>query len=788
MRRKLLVALLLFILAILVTPDLSRQLGIRSGYCVSAALFQLLSIGAFITWGGASLIPWFTVFAKEALLLSSLCGIVGEHFFVQAMRSPAPSSYESWHQNRQYLSRIPASTEEGERLLQFLERRWLAKANGFMAPMIDWVYPSFGIHLQIHPDTTSCYSRNPSFKLPKTYIKLAEAWKASLPDPKSFPFFLTRCFSLSDYLPNYINLQSMQDLQVILKTVEVQSKDPSFKLIIDCTPLFKNQSLSLWDSYQTELTEACKECGFSPQQLLCIQRVGEDEVGGIRLLPLKECSEKQIQAQERFLLERLGRFGFSANYIEWDRALSLFNHSATHKAPNNSVALPSIETFIADLEILAKSNQQLMVGATLELLKGLFSSLSQDSFEKALECPTKRAVVSFALSSIKEKLQSLKPTHSFHEITSSLEEVHSHLSTLLEVFRPFTPEDFATIYRERVALPERLQHLTSCTLHVSAMTALGGIIKAVEKTVGHFPHILYGDNSYFECIEAAETLGFAKPMEEASEQEIQEADLLLVQFNPVLKRGERSIDEYRIEKISETLRKCLDVRQGKPLTVALDSTIDFIHSSREYELLSAFAEEIEKGTLNIISYRSGSKLDLFGMDNYCGGALYMIHNRDSYWEAFSTLLTDPLLQTDLLSLNWFCLAYRYAAVQLDLYRKQIFDNTRVLFTKLSEEILCNSSYPYRVVPFANDADPAYLEIRVAGPFHRIKAQMLVGVSLMVNCLAEKEPIFTRPAFGFYHPNFTIIFGKKSSRVRLTLGLDPQQIEVLAKALNSLPRK
>jgi hypothetical protein len=41
-----------------------------------------------------------------------------------------------------------------------------------------------------------------------------------------------------------------------------------------------------------------------------------------------------------------------------------------------------------------------------------------------------------------------------------------------------------------------------------------------------------------------------------------------------------------------------------------------------------------------------------------------------------------------------------------------------------------------------------------------------------------HPIFYRPSLGLYHPNLTMIFSEKRTTIRLTLGLDPAQIDLL----------
>ena len=46
-------------------------------------------------------------------------------------------------------------------------------------------------------------------------------------------------------------------------------------------------------------------------------------------------------------------------------------------------------------------------------------------------------------------------------------------------------------------------------------------------------------------------------------------------------------------------------------------------------------------------------------------------------------------------------------------------------------------------------------------------------------------IFYRPSLGFYHPNFTMLFGEESSTIRLTLGLDPAQVDLLVECFEMI---
>jgi hypothetical protein len=322
------------------------------------------------------------------------------------------------------------------------------------------------------------------------------------------------------------------------------------------------------------------------------------------------------------------------------------------------------------------------------------------------------------------------------------------------------------------------------------MTSLTGILKAVEKTVGKPPRILYGENTFFECIYASELFAVASSVLQAGDQDLKDADLILAQFNPTLKRinlkaADFHTAEYHVEKISGILHKALKARDGDPLCIAIDCTFDFSISSRVRALLLEFQNEIESGALNIICYRSGIKFDLFGMDNYCGAPFYMIHNRDPKWSYFDALLTDPALQTDLLSLNWFCLAFQNAAPYLEAYRKQVFDNTHAVLSKIPLRLSSAKNTKYRVIPMQSDIDPTFIDIKIFGPLHEMRGSVLVGGYLTVKCMQAGFPLLYRPGIGFYHPNMSVLFADECTTVRLTIGLDPAQIEVIVDCLEKI---
>ncbi len=754
----------------------------RTFYYYASAALESVSLLAKFGWGLSYLSPQTAMIGKECLFLSQLCDSASQHLFAQIFKGSSsfgkvPFSHSSWHLNKMRLAQIPASSEEDQQLLNFLEKRWLAKSTGFFSSMVDWICPCFGISFQVHPETTGCcYARSPSIKLSQTYINRVEECKQSLPHPQEFPLILTRPFDIQDYLPSCIRVSQDETIPKVIEKIAAHNSP----IIVDLTHVLTEEDrekwLTAWEDYQEQFSQACKNRDLSLTDILCIQRLRQSSIGGIRLLPL---AAEEIDRQHLFLLDWISNFGLSANFIELDRS------SSPPQRPiqaDRSIS-PFKEEFIAFLRAFnwtsTHPQKNLMMQGALQVLKGLLNQLSEEKWNEIILSPTRSSVAQLSFSRIQEQLQLLsKEEMSFFDMAGHIEQIHANLSSLLEIFVPFNSADFPSMFRDVLTcIPEGLKSLTSYGIHSSGMTSVTGIFKAVERTLGKAPHVLYGENTYYECIKAAHLISDASSIEEASEEDWKEVDLILAQFNPVLKRVDTPVSEYKTERIADVVHKAITAREGKPLTLALDCTLDYIDSPKVGLLLTQFQEEIRKGSLNIVCYRSGLKFDLFGMDNYCGAPFYIIHAESSAWAAFDALLNDPVLQTDLLSLNWFCLAYQSAAPQLQLYCKQVFDNTRSFLSKIPSRLL-NQNSPYRIIPVEEGADPSFIDIKISGPLHQIRGSMLVGGYLSIKCMEGGHPIFYRPSLGLYHPNFTMIFCEERTTIRLTLGLDPAQIDLL----------
>jgi hypothetical protein len=735
----------------------------------------------------------------ELLLFSQLCKRVTSHSFTQmgkpqreeSSESVCPISHLSWQRNRETLSIIPATSAKDWQLLYFLQERWLSKMAGLYPLAVNWVYPCFqNNNIQINPNTNHAYARLLTTNLSNAYVHRREVWKQSLPHPHYFPLILTRPADIWTYLPPSIEFLPDETMQSFVERIACKLQEEKGVIIVDVTHL---------NSFSLLRKEGLPNGPDWNKRLICIQRLQQEGIGGLRILSLKGQSSKMLEQHHQFLLDWVSCFGLTANRVELDRwpaqhATQEWSSAPSHKFPPLGLRqsagiewkewLASISTYERQWQGVPP-DQSILIQGTFQILKGLFTELKEDAWLKIANCPTQKAVAQFSLHKILmqwEFLTQKKDKSSLFELASHLEQMHSDLSALLEIFSPFLSDRFHPIYLNLLSIPPLLKSLTSCGIHSSAMTSLAGICKAVQKTGGRAPRIIYGENTYFECVNAIKKIGSAIPIEQATEKDLAQVDLLLAQFNPVLKLGLHS--GYTVEKISESLHRILNAKKQIPLTLALDCTIDFLDSPKVAQLLQEFQQEIEEGTLNVVGYRSGNKFDLFGMDNYSGAPFFMIHNRDPKWFFFKALLTDPVLQADRLSLQWFCLAYQNVIPQLELYRKKIFENTRAVLHKLPKRLLQQTAN-YRVPPFEEAAEPGFIDIQVTGPFHKIKAAALVAGSLCLKSMEQGHPIFDRPSLGFYHPNLTMLFGQESSTIRLTLGLDPAQVELFADCLTTI---
>lgn len=779
---------------------LYRSLYLSMGACLG------LAAGLSITgWWASIICPWTALPKKECLFFSQLCSSAALSLFKAAIfqsfakiyvpgKGFAPISQKSWEFYRWQLNAVPVISEKESRLLTFLEKRWLAKGNGFYRAEVDWVCPCFQIPMQVHPETTNCYARDPFTSASIAYNNQVERWKQILPHPKIFPLILTRPYSLQKYLPNYHALFSQDSLALVLEKCRETASKSEGKTILDIGSVFPlNKSWEdSWNAFSKNVAALCREKNIDLNRLIFVQSFQEKDQGVLRLLPIENESSSQVQKDFEKLLEWISHAGLTATLVELDRDILSDIQTKDVQIDTKSrwihkeLCLSSLSQF-RNAYLSPNLQKKIMVLGFLDALQGLLNEIEEDKWQEIMRCPTRSSLVCLSMENIQEQFSEVlkeKASDPFFQTVCKVELMHANFTALLEIFSPFETLDFPKIYQDIVfpSFPDPALKIEA-GVHASGMTSLSGVLKAVNASLGKSPHVIYGENTYFECVHVLRE-GGGKSSLEAEEEDWKLLDLLICQFNPVLKRDIGDICQYKEEKVAENIRKALSLRKDKPFVVAIDSSLDYLHSHRFNALFQEFEKEIKEGIVNFICIRSGVKFDLFGIDNYSGAPFFTIHSSHPHWQIMDAVLKDPVLSTDPLSFNWFCLAYKYLPSHLEAYRKQIFENTRNLLNKVPSSLFQSES-SYRLIPMDGQVDPSFIDIKVKGRFHRMKIAALVGGILYLRCMQEGHPVFFRRSLGLYHPNFGILFGNESSTIRFTLGLDPGQVDVLASCFEKI---
>ncbi len=398
------------------TLSIFHQLSENTFYYYVGTAFETGSLLARFGWGLSHLTPWATTVRKECLFLSELCDSIGKRILGQiANRASSfgkiPRSQTSWQLNKEQLSQIPAFSKEDKQLLNFLERRWLAKTTGFFSSMVDLACPCFGITVQVHPDTTSgSYARSPSVKLSQTYLKRVDDWKQHLPHPQEYPLILTRPYDIQEYLPSCLEVSADEKVGTTVQRVALNLSGGS-KVIVDLSQVIaeknKQKWLESWTAYRHQFAQACRDQNLNPNLVICIQRVSQEFIGGIRLLPLLEESE----LHDHFLLGWISNFGLSANLIELDRWACPETLSLQEHVTPLSIDPQIKEEFISCLNAFdgktTHPEKNLMVEGTLRVLKGLLDHVSEEKWNTILSCPTRSSVVQMSFSKIQQRLELL---------------------------------------------------------------------------------------------------------------------------------------------------------------------------------------------------------------------------------------------------------------------------------------------------------------------------------------------------------------------------------------------
>lgn len=433
--------------------------------------------------------------------------------------------------------------------------------------------------------------------------------------------------------------------------------------------------------------------------------------------------------------------------------------------------------------------------ATTEILKGLINELSEKTWKELNESPDTRLLIQTALFRLSQHL-----AHAAHAIPAfdsspnakiafvrSIELMHAEITTLLSLFSPFTESEFEPIYQLHLThIPAKLRQFLKIGLGKTAMNTFAGINAAITRTTyPEQPHRVIDKNTYFEEVQV---IGYQKTTEEAlKDTKSKKVDLYVSEFNHNINIDPQHHHYTPTDIIGEVEKLIAQKPLTKYLTVAIDLTIDFTNSSKVEELLNHFENEILDGKINFIFFKSGLKFDMLGMDSYYGAPFYLINNGDKQWNEMNKMIKNPLYKTDLLSVQWFCLANKYAFQEMEDYRKVIFHNTRAILNQLPDPLNPKNKGSVQVSTSDPKMDTCFLDIKTPG-------RGLNALNLEERLINKFEKygsiLHARSSFGFTHTNYTVIMSSEGfpTNLRINPGLDPLDVKIINEFLDDIAKE
>ena len=348
---------------------------------------------------------------------------------------------------------------------------------------------------------------------------------------------------------------------------------------------------------------------------------------------------------------------------------------------------------------------------------------------------------------------------------------------LISILKPYNKEDFQNIYRKNLS-----QHISIDPLALVFSSGSGSLDAIIRGLIAYKPDLKIASSAqaYFETNLYLSDL---KTRSIHADQKIPQAllsesdplllsieEMVITKFVPDLMLLEKhfnisfSAKEYRQVDLISAIQKLLESRESKiPLTIALDSTLDKLHSKEIDRLISNFHEQIIQEKLNIILYRSSNKFDQLGMDKLNSGYVILYSADQQLRETFSRL-TGQVKGLDYQLLTHL---HKYAHHEIHNYNKLHYINAELLYKDLG--LLVNNPDSFLKIVPKYDKKLFFLDFRY--PAIKIETiadefRTLFFHHMIQNGRLNGIPIIRRASFGY---NETTIGDGGPNVIRLSLG-------------------
>jgi hypothetical protein len=406
----------------------------------------------------------------------------------------------------------------------------------------------------------------------------------------------------------------------------------------------------------------------------------------------------------------------------------------------------------------------------VKLIEGLVKEVSHEKWTRLNSDFEMRQLIQTSLYRLMLHMAKIEPAgDNFEEFVSVIELVHAELSQLLFLLKPFQDHSFPDIFLQNFTLDiEGLYSsagVTSCAQNFG-MTMLSLCHHKDPSSAQVFEEGIYYENASTKIMTSLESA--------LRNKAINKINFYLTEFyhNCQSVSFSTKVDYSKTHVAANIERIFREKPDTDRLTVLVDSTIDYTLSPDNQQLIERFQGEIVQGRIQFMFFKSGIKMEMFGMDNYHGAPFVVINNGEKYWKELNAPLFRKDFQTDELTMQWFCLAYKYAFKELEWYKSKIFKNTQDLISRIPQSRY--TSMGIQAATFAKGALTTFIHLKT-----------ILGIKLSLNIFKDKfagrgvKCYINRSSFGFLHPNFIEI---GNENIRINPGLDPKDNEIIEEFL------
>ena len=239
-------------------------------------------------------------------------------------------------------------------------------------------------------------------------------------------------------------------------------------------------------------------------------------------------------------------------------------------------------------------------------------------------------------------------------------------------------------------------------------------------------------------------------------------DLYIAEFRHNVSKN---INQYQVENLINHVDRLFKGNMVAPkFTVAIDITMEYIHSKEMQQFLNYFKAQIGKGLLNVVFFRSAQKFDMLGLDNYYGGYTISINNKYDY-EKFNERMAAEEDQTPGLAHQGLTHLLKYGSHEIDAYHDALIKNTRYVQGRLMGAGL---DRPGSTVVVAGTNDPLSVFIDITLPNKEMVGLFYTQIRDWAYYYDLK--MTSKPSFGFPTTNIVSIIDK----LRINPGLESRQ--------------